>query len=243
LRARDIVFTTQDGLSISGWYIPGRKKDTVLVVEGWGQNRNKALPYTALFAAAGYTVLTFDFRGQGASADGFCSLGVRESQEIASAVEYLVQKRIKNIMLFGVSMGGHAILRYMAAAPAPEVSAVILDSVYASPYQMLKSVLAFKFPALRPVTPILAWGAFTLSELVVGPLPAISSAQLQRVRVPVLLLHGANDREIELAQALFLKQAIPNSVLRIIPQAVHAAAYRAAPQMYRQYVFDFLRAR
>ena len=67
----DVTFTTEDGVTLSGWLIPAARKTraSVVLMHGYSWNR---LPWLAGFVPwlqRRYNVLQFDFRGHGSSDD------------------------------------------------------------------------------------------------------------------------------------------------------------------------------
>ncbi|MGY1773879.1 alpha/beta hydrolase [Blastococcus sp. SYSU D00813] len=64
---RDVELTTADGLRLGAWFVPGAGPDApaVLVAAGNGGNRGHRAPLARALAAAGLSVLLFDYRGYG----------------------------------------------------------------------------------------------------------------------------------------------------------------------------------
>ena len=79
---------------------------------------------------------------------------------------------------------------------------------------------------------------------VVGALAAMrdrvdSTPMLSEINVPVLIIHGADDQLIPLAEAEAMHQAIPNSELVIVPDAGHLPNLEQ-PDIFNDAVIDFL---
>ena len=81
---KDISFTTDDGVVISGWWVPvpAKKKTlgTVLLTHGVAKNREQVLDRAALLVKSGYQTFLFDQRGCGLSGDSPYRAG-EESQD------------------------------------------------------------------------------------------------------------------------------------------------------------------
>src|SRR5262245_5741835 len=64
--AETIAFTTEEGLSLHGWFIArtqgGAAPATVIVFQGNGGNRAMRAPLAAALARAGFATLLFDYR-------------------------------------------------------------------------------------------------------------------------------------------------------------------------------------
>ena len=65
--ARDVVLTTEHGLRLGAWWVPGRGGggNAVLVANGNAGHRGMRAPLARALARAGLAVLRFDYRGFG----------------------------------------------------------------------------------------------------------------------------------------------------------------------------------
>ena len=66
------------------------------------------------FRYRGYNVMMVDFRGHGNSEGNTTTIGIRESEEVKLAYDYVEQKGEKNIFLYGSSMGAVAVAKAIA---------------------------------------------------------------------------------------------------------------------------------
>ena len=63
--AEPVAFTTEDGLSLARWFVPGHRPDplgAVIVFHGKGCNRSQRAQLAKALAGAGLDVLLFDYR-------------------------------------------------------------------------------------------------------------------------------------------------------------------------------------
>jgi hypothetical protein len=67
LAYEDVTFETEQGLTISAWYIPSRNGAAIITVHGAGKNRATAMDEAELLARHGYGVLMVDLEGFGDS--------------------------------------------------------------------------------------------------------------------------------------------------------------------------------
>ena len=120
----DVSFTTSDGLTLHGWYIPSRNGAAIVDFPG----RLGTQAHARMLARHGYGVLLFDRRGEGRSEGGGNMLGWGGDKDIIAAVDWLKQRpdvdprRIGGI---GFSVGGELMLE--AAAKDPDLAAVVSD--------------------------------------------------------------------------------------------------------------------
>ena len=63
----EVAFTTRDGLTLRGWYIPSQNRAAVMLLHSLASNRIGMLDVAAVLARYGYGVLLFDLRAHGES--------------------------------------------------------------------------------------------------------------------------------------------------------------------------------
>lgn len=234
----DVRFTTDDGVTLSGWLIPAARETRAAVVLMHGYSWNR-LPWLAGFVPwlqSRYNVLQFDFRGHGGSDDALITLGTLEQRDVTAAVRFLTGRGLGPIALMGVSMGGSVAIM---AAPDLPVAAVVADAAYAD----LRNPIANRMREAG--YPLSTLG----SRLVVG---AASLRARARLRSPIqrvaqiapralLLIAPSGDRTVSPAQSqrMFDAAGEPKELF-IVEGAAHADAHAAAPEAYERRVLDFL---
>ena len=238
LAFEDVRFTTDDGVTLSGWLIPaGREtRAAVVLMHGFSWHR---LPWLAAFVPwlqRRYHVLQFDFRGHGGSDDALISLGTLEQRDVAAAVQFLAGRGLGPIALMGISMGGSVAIM---AAPDLPVAAVVADAAYADltdPISNRMREIGYPFARLG-------------ARLVVA---AASLRARVRLRSPIqcvahiaprglLLISPGEDRLVSPHQSLRMFRAAGEpKELFVVPGAAHAEAHATAPGPYERRVLDFL---
>jgi pimeloyl-ACP methyl ester carboxylesterase len=122
-----------------GWFFPGlRGAPTVILCHGYESSRGELLTLISALQDHQYNVFTFDFAAHGANA-GITTLGYREADEVHAAVEAVAARADVDATQFGIwgyNIGAYAALR--EAEGDKRVRALILDSVYDEPKQMVK---------------------------------------------------------------------------------------------------------
>ena len=80
----DVELTTQDGVTIRGWYIPSQNRGAVILIHPMASNRLGTLDLAAMFAKHSYGVMMIDLRVHGESGGelltfggGVCGVGSR----------------------------------------------------------------------------------------------------------------------------------------------------------------------
>jgi fermentation-respiration switch protein FrsA (DUF1100 family) len=162
LAYEDLIFFTEDGERISGWYVPApERKGTILAFHGNGGNIGHRLHLIGLLRSLGWDVCIIDYRGYGSSTGRPTEEGTY--QDARAAWNYLVKERglrPDRIVIHGRSLGGA-----VAAALAAEVNpaGLILESTFTSvpdlghklyPYLPVRWLCRFKYDTLARLSGI-----------------------------------------------------------------------------------------
>ncbi len=130
LQFREVTFKSRDGLTLFGRFVPGRNKGTILLVHDLGQANQDMLFYAEIFANAGFGIFMFDLRAHGSSDGDTSSNGLREAEDIAGAVDYLLHRIDVNgqrIGALGIGLGAQAVLR--GAMQTENIRAMVLEGL------------------------------------------------------------------------------------------------------------------
>jgi pimeloyl-ACP methyl ester carboxylesterase len=125
--------------SRKGLFFPGfRGAPTIILCHGYESSTGELLTLVSALQDHQYNVFLFDFVGHGANA-GTTSFGYRETPELRSAMDAIAKRSDVDPSSFGVwgyNLGAYVALR--EAESDKRVKALILDSVYDEPKQMVK---------------------------------------------------------------------------------------------------------
>jgi fermentation-respiration switch protein FrsA (DUF1100 family) len=169
-----VLFTTQDGLKLSGWYVPAEgARLTLLFCHGNGGNITHRLDSINIFHELGVNCLIFDYRGYGNSEGRTTEEGTY--LDARAAYEWLRETKktaANNIIIFGRSLGAS-----IAAQLATQVEArgLIVESGFTSYADIGK-----KF---YPYMPVRLFASFSYNTV----------GYLQQVHCPVLVIHSQTD--------------------------------------------------
>jgi dipeptidyl aminopeptidase/acylaminoacyl peptidase len=238
----DLILTTQDGLKIAAWYIPGQKSQAIIVVHGINANREAVLPEAAVLAEAGYPLLLIDLRGHGQSEGNEVTYGYREAYDILAAVDYLDQRpEIEQLGVMGGSLGGAAVAR--AAGMDPRLVAVVIESSYSSLPAAIED--AFEVRSVFPKWPF-APLFITLAErrLDLKAEQVNSAAELAKLgQRSVLIIHGDQDDQFPLhhAETMYAAASGPKS-LWIVEGMGHQSPVLGQEEAFKAHVLPFFEA-
>lgn len=235
---RDVSFRTADGLTLRGWWIPGHRHATVVMIHGYGNNREEPLSKAGYLHHAGYNLLVFDLRGHGQSDGDGTTVGYREPLDARAAVAFARHVDGGPVVLFGYSLGGAVALEDASVDPA--VEAVIEDSGFSS----VADVFPARFTGVTglPDVPFAAaaaaFGTLDAGPAVWGVRPIATAAALDR---PLLVIVGGEDAIVPPEEGLAIYAAAhgPKELLDI-PTAGHVDGYYSANRLYEKTVLDFL---
>jgi dipeptidyl aminopeptidase/acylaminoacyl peptidase len=202
-----VSFTTADGLTLRGWFIPAAKKadKTLILLHGYPADKGNILPALA-FLHADFNLLLFDFRYLGESEGSYSTAGAKEVEDLLAAIRFLKRRGIEEVGVWGFSMGGAVAL--MAIDKAPEIKAVVAESSYASLGEM--ALQLFRMPLLNyPMAYLIRfWAKLFLGIDVIDVSPA---ENIRNTTLPILITHSSTDAVIPFSQAKILEQALANN--------------------------------
>ncbi|MBA4341973.1 MAG: dipeptidyl aminopeptidase [Methylibium sp.] len=187
----------------------------VACVHGWGANAATLWPVVEPLTAAGLAVLLFDAASHGDSTrEDFSSLPrfAEDLADVLAALRAVVAIDSSRVALLGHSVGAGAVLLH--AARQGGVQAVISLSAFAHPREVMQAWLrAHRLPARWPGELILAHVQAVIGERFddIAPLHTLA-----RVACPVLLVHGAQDHTVPLADARRLQAVLPAGELLVV---------------------------
>jgi pimeloyl-ACP methyl ester carboxylesterase len=238
-----VEFSAADGSTLRGWFVPGDPDAVagIVTVHGAGVDRRDFLRHLPVFHVAGYPVLLFDCREHGIS-DGAArgaSFGVREHEDVSSAVAYMKEARgLQRVGVVGTSQGGTSVI--LAAAADAAIDAVISENPFASVPEMLENVvpqLLGESPSKSELAALIAVIEWRTGS---GNLELPLEAAARIAPRPLLLMHGTKDAIIPYSHSERLHAVAPGSELWIAEDAGHAALFNRYPEEWSRRVLGFL---
>ena len=191
----------------------------------------------------GLNVLLIDERGQGPSEGDAMTFGVREAEDIVLWADEMVERFGKEtpLALFGISMGASAVL--LASDPVrglpPQVRAVIADCPFSSAEAIMREVIRGNGQSEELTYRLTEASARLYARLDLNR--ADVRRAVSRTGLPVLLIHGEEDKYVPCHMSRTLKEANPECVeLHTFPGAGHARSYLTDPERYDGIVSAYL---
>jgi fermentation-respiration switch protein FrsA (DUF1100 family) len=221
LGAEDAWMETSDGVKLHGWWI-GRPdaEITTLHLHGNGGNITHRAAIAREIVQAGSSILLLDYRGYGRSGGRPSEAGLYRDGE--AAYDYLIAKSIRpeRLVIHGESLGSAVAVDLAIRKPS---AGLVLEA----PFPSARSVAARVLPGLGPL-------------LISG---FDSKSRIQRLRVPLLLIHGDRDEVIayDLGRELFEAAPEPKRFWSIKGAGHNNLLYTAGDE-YRSKLAEFYRS-
>jgi pimeloyl-ACP methyl ester carboxylesterase len=206
-----VQFTVLTNQAREGWFFPGlRGAPTIVLCHGYGSSRAELLTLVSTLQDHQYNVFLFDFAAHGGNS-GATTFGYREADELRSALDALATRNDvdpHNFGVWGYNLGAYAALR--EAERDPRLRALVLDSVYDTPSQMVKIGVERTGLAGFPLMIRSAEFSFDLLNLSYRNEPPLSTRLNALVNVPILFIQAADDPELAaIARNMFVKAPEP----------------------------------
>ena len=235
--------TSSDGRHLAATHYipdnPGRR--WAILVHGYGRDQRYTGDYAEVYLEHGYQVLTPDLCASGKSEGQYITMGVKEGEEIAVwANRIKAQYPGAQIVLHGVSMGAATVLMAAARDDITGIAAVIEDCGYTSAYEMFSNQLGVIFDLPEyPIMPCVD----VVSGLKTGV--KVSDAApirvIDRIKAPVLFIHGSADKLIPPSMMDRLYDSCRSKKKKfIIEGAGHGDSMTTDSETYWKNIFDFL---
>ena len=238
----DVCIRAKDGVRLRGRYYHVRDGAPLLILcHGY---RSAALRDCcgghALAQKLGFNALVIHQRAHGESGGHTISFGIKESGDVVRWAEY-AQNRFGPeipVILFGLSMGAATVLMGCAEGYPANVKAIIADSAYSSPADIIKKVCRdLGYPtALYPFAKLGAqlFGGFDLES-------RTALEAVRDTRIPILIIHGEDDHLVPWGMGREIAEnCMGRCHIFTVPGADHGLACMADPDGYEQAIRRFL---
>lgn len=215
--SRLVSFPTRRDRRLNGWWFTQpQARGVIVVVHGWGANRELMLPLARPLVDHGWQVLLYDARNHGDSdADTFSSMP-RFAEDAEAAVDWVqVQPEAKGlpVVLLGHSVGAAAAL--LAASHRSDIRAVVSLSAFAHPGTMMQRWIKAKGIPYIP----LGWYTLRYIEHVIGyrydDIAPVTT--LGKLKIPVLIGHGRDDDIVPFSDAERIYKHRGEADARLLP--------------------------
>ncbi len=238
----DVFITSPDGLKLQGRYYHTRDGAPLQIMfHGYRSHPWRDCAGGFILAKkTGFNVLVTEQRSHVRSDGKVITFGILERQDCLAWAEYAASRfGDVPIVLTGLSMGAATVLMAVDLALPKGVCAIVADCPYDSPKNIIRKVCRdLKLPD-RLCYPFIRLGArlfggFSLES-------ASAEKAVQNTQIPILLLHGEDDRFVPCSMSKNILSCCKGSAqLHTFPDAGHGLCYMVDPLRYEAVVVRFL---
>src|SRR6202795_1324570 len=206
-----VQFTVLNNQPRDGWFFPGlRGAPTIVLCHGYGSSRGELLTLVSALQDHQYNVFVFDFAAHGGN-DGITTFGYREADEVRAAVDTVAARNDVDparLGLWGYNLGAYAALR--EAENDHRIRALVLDSVYDLPEQMVKIGVERSGLGGFPLMVRSAQFSFTWLNYKYREDPPLSKKLNTLAGIPKLFIEASDDPELaDITRQMFVKAPEP----------------------------------
>ena len=206
-----------DSGALAGWHCHRTgtiNRGTIVYLHGIAGNRDSAAAVVDRFLPHGFNVIAYDARAHGSSSGELCTYGYHEKNDLRRVLAEVAPSRV---FLIGHSLGAAVALQ--AAAIEPLVRGVVAVSTFVD----LRTVATEREDVRGLPLWLISWGIAQVERRgrfevdATSPLRAAAS-----IKVPVLLVHGADDRRPPPSHSERVLAALGrNGEMVVVPGAGH----------------------
>jgi pimeloyl-ACP methyl ester carboxylesterase len=250
---------TPDGLTISAQEWGNPKGPEILFIHGFAQSHLSWMRQVDSDLAKEFRIVSYDLRGHGNSDKPLDPARYRDSRAWGDEVRAVMQAAgLKRPVLVGWSYAGRVISDYVATHGAEKLAGInfVGSSIKADPANVGDNIVNLPLMASEDlVTNISATRSFVHGCFSKQPTPedyeimlafnmmvppAVRGAMggrpldatgiMSKLKIPVLVNHGAEDRNIKIGAAHYTASVIPGAKLSIYEGVGHSPFYEDAPR-------------
>jgi pimeloyl-ACP methyl ester carboxylesterase len=236
LNFRELTFKARDGLTLFGRFMRGRNHATILLIHPLGSSDSSMLIYAEFLANAGYSVFMMDLRAHGSSDGDTSTFGLREAEDVAGAVDYLLSRLDVNgqkIGVLGISLGAQAALR--GALKTDCLRALVLEGLgpvtlsdHGGKPKSIRRWINYPFN----------WIYYHAYEFMIGGKDTSVIEAIGQIAPRPILLIASGEKDIYFNR-IFFRVAHEPKELWELPDGEHGAGILKDSQAYMRRVIEF----
>jgi alpha-beta hydrolase superfamily lysophospholipase len=219
-----VEFKNERGLILSGVLYPNETEKILIICHGSTSTKDRIRfkEISRVVHETGFAVLRFDFSGCGESE--FDTISVKkEIQDLNAAISFVKEKDYKQIFLFGESLGGLIVLECYAK----DISSIILWAAVTYGCELSKDKYNETIEPKLSEKPLYKSHKdgkifYREEEYFEERRKVDSKSLLSKIKCPVLVLHGSEDKVVPLEKSKeAMNYLVSKSKLVVIPKGTH----------------------
>ena len=236
---KGVELTASDGVGLFGRYYENTSDRAVILVHGYQSNAfNNFSGILKDFLKKGYSVLLIDQRAHGQSGGRFTRVGHYEKDDLLLWIDYIAgQKQIKDIVIYGISMGAATVGYASEHIKSEKVKALVMEAGFNTFYEMLSD----NFDKVIMKKYALSYIYLTAKRFLKIDIKKRVEESLKNNKVPTLFLHGDTDKEVKLDYTMRSFTACASKKQMItVEGAGHTLCYHIGGETVQQKIHSFL---
>ena len=238
-----VTITSRDGITLAGrYYHTADGAPVSIIFHGYRSNIGcDCNGGYSLSIKNGYNVLAVYQRAHRESGGRTITFGVKERYDCLDWIEYIIKRNGDDtkILLMGLSMGAATVLMAGGLNLPANVKGIFADCGYSSPKEILQTVAKQMGYPVQPT-----YFFVRLSARLFGgfdPEEASAVDALKKCKVPVLIIHGDDDRFVPCQMSHDNYEACASEKeLLIVKGAGHGLSYCVDAKSYEETVQKFI---
>lgn len=196
------------------------------------------LKYIDVLLNMGFNVFAPEHRGRGASDGIINTFGYLEHKDCLDWLDYLYELDSNaEVIVMGESMGGTISL--LMTAKDKRIKAVIEDCCFSNAYYAVRDIMRSKLGIIAGIfMPIINMSMILLTGKSLKVVDAVKA--IKDIKVPVLIIHGAKDSKVNVANAHKIHKANTKNRIEIFNDAEHANCIGNDKERYVKILNSFL---
>ena len=238
----EVTISSHDGLKLMGRYYH-YADGAPLEIMCHGYKGNAIRDFCGSWRIAredGRNVLLIDQRCHGKSEGRTITFGILERRDVQNWIRWANDRFGEvPVLISCVSMGAATVLMVSGMELPGNVKAVVADCPYDAPSNIIRKVLGQDMGMpVGVVYPLIRFGGILYGRFNLNgdsPLEAV-----QKTRLPILLIHGDDDRFVPYAMSVNLHAAARSRItFHTVPGAGHALNFAKDPETYARVIREF----
>ena len=182
-----------DGLKLYGQYFDFGSDRCAVILPGRCECHKYSYYFAEPYRASGMNVLVIDSRCHGASDGKYCTIGVKESQDLRVWIDILTKElHNRTIWLHSICVGSSTGLLLLAKKDCPkEIAGIVMEGCFTTFRETFKQHMIYDHRPLFPVLDLVMFQIYRhtgTNVLKDSPLRC-----LKKIQKPVLMLNGKED--------------------------------------------------
>lgn len=238
-----VEITSHDGLRlVAHWYPCENAKRIVIAMHGWRSTWDRDFGVVAdFFHENDCSVLFVQQRAQGESDGEYIGFGMLERYDCFEWTKWADKKNEEKlpIYLIGVSMGATTVMMTSGFDLPESVHGIIADCGFTSPHDIWKHVAQNNLKIPFGIYSSVANDIFK-RKISVGSRDYSCAMALKKSKVPVLFVHGTDDKFVPISMTFENYKACSSKKhLFVVPGADHGMSFHKDPEGYKKHLLEF----